>query len=80
MFEFYLWNYKTKYKIRHIQIIKNNLGTYLKLKNQVNRGGIKMTIKKSFETIAVNGVSGGDRRTGAISFPIYQSATLDIMD
>ncbi|AGX41335.1 trans-sulfuration enzyme family protein [Clostridium saccharobutylicum] len=34
-----------------------------------------MTIKKSFETIAVNGVSGGDRRTGAISFPIYQSAT-----
>ena len=34
-----------------------------------------MTLKKSFETIAVSGVSGGDKATGAISFPIYQSAT-----
>lgn len=34
-----------------------------------------MKVKKSFETIAVNGISGGDERTGAISFPIYQSAT-----
>lgn len=34
-----------------------------------------MTLKKSFETIAVSGVSGGDKETGAISFPIYQSAT-----
>ncbi|MGL4109399.1 trans-sulfuration enzyme family protein [Clostridium sp. LP20] len=29
----------------------------------------------SFETKAVRGASGGDERTGAISFPIYQSAT-----
>mgnify|MGYP001243187348 CR=1 FL=1 len=34
-----------------------------------------MTVKKSFETIAVSGVSGGDKATGAISYPIYQSAT-----
>ncbi|EHI97252.1 Cys/Met metabolism pyridoxal-phosphate-dependent protein [Clostridium sp. DL-VIII] len=34
-----------------------------------------MALKKSFETIAVSGVSGGDKVTGAISFPIYQSAT-----
>jgi cystathionine gamma-synthase len=34
-----------------------------------------MTVKKSFETIAVSGISGGDETTGAISFPIYQSAT-----
>ena len=34
-----------------------------------------MTLKKSFETIAVSGVSGGDEATGAISYPIYQSAT-----
>ncbi|NMF05142.1 trans-sulfuration enzyme family protein [Clostridium beijerinckii] len=34
-----------------------------------------MTLKKSFETIAVSGVSGGDKETGAISFPIYQAAT-----
>jgi cystathionine gamma-synthase len=34
-----------------------------------------MTLKKSFETIAVSGVSGGDKATGAISYPIYQSAT-----
>ncbi|MVX62766.1 aminotransferase class I/II-fold pyridoxal phosphate-dependent enzyme [Clostridium chromiireducens] len=34
-----------------------------------------MTLKKSFETIAVSGVSGGDEATGAISFPIYQAAT-----
>lgn len=34
-----------------------------------------MTVKKSFETIAVSGISGGDKTTGAISFPIYQSAT-----
>lgn len=34
-----------------------------------------MTLKKSFETIAVSGVSGGDKATGAISFPIYQAAT-----
>lgn len=34
-----------------------------------------MTFKKSFETIAVSGVSGGDKITGAISFPIYQAAT-----
>lgn len=27
-----------------------------------------MTLKKSFETIAVSGVSGGDKETGAISF------------
>jgi cystathionine gamma-synthase len=29
----------------------------------------------NFETRAVRGASGGDSRTGAISFPIYQSAT-----
>mgnify|MGYP002782942600 CR=1 FL=1 len=34
-----------------------------------------MAIKKSFETIAVNGASGGDEATGAISYPIYQTAT-----
>lgn len=34
-----------------------------------------MTLKKSFETIAVSGVSGGDKTTGAISYPIYQAAT-----
>lgn len=34
-----------------------------------------MTVKKSFETIAVSGISGGDKTTGAISFPIYQAAT-----
>lgn len=34
-----------------------------------------MTIKKEFETIAVSGISGGDERTGAISYPIYQTAT-----
>ncbi|RII32738.1 PLP-dependent transferase [Clostridium chromiireducens] len=34
-----------------------------------------MTLKKSFETIAVSGISGGDEATGAISFPIYQAAT-----
>ncbi len=34
-----------------------------------------MTLKKSFETIAVSGASGGDKATGAISYPIYQSAT-----
>lgn len=34
-----------------------------------------MSLKKSFETIAVSGVSGGDKATGAISFPIYQAAT-----
>lgn len=34
-----------------------------------------MTLKKSFETIAVSGVSGGDKATGAISYPIYQAAT-----
>ena len=34
-----------------------------------------MTIKKEFETIAVRGISGGDERTGAISYPIYQTAT-----
>lgn len=34
-----------------------------------------MTLKKSFETIAVSGVSGGDKVTGAISYPIYQAAT-----
>ncbi|WP_315077965.1 PLP-dependent aspartate aminotransferase family protein [uncultured Clostridium sp.] len=34
-----------------------------------------MNIKKKFETIAVNGVSGGDEKTGAISYPIYQTAT-----
>lgn len=34
-----------------------------------------MTLKKSFETIAVSGVSGGDKITGAISYPIYQAAT-----
>ncbi|MFT8347360.1 trans-sulfuration enzyme family protein [Clostridium saccharoperbutylacetonicum] len=34
-----------------------------------------MTLKKSFETIAVSGISGGDKTTGAISFPIYQAAT-----
>ncbi|WP_459479933.1 trans-sulfuration enzyme family protein [Clostridium saccharoperbutylacetonicum] len=34
-----------------------------------------MTVKKSFETIAVSGISGGDETTGAISFPIYQAAT-----
>lgn len=31
--------------------------------------------KKSFETNAVLGASMGDERTGAISFPIYQSST-----
>lgn len=30
---------------------------------------------KNFETILVNGASSGDKRTGAISFPIYQSST-----
>ena len=34
-----------------------------------------MTIEKEFETIAVSGISGGDERTGAISYPIYQTAT-----
>lgn len=34
-----------------------------------------MTLKRSFETIAVSGVSGGDKTTGAISYPIYQAAT-----
>ncbi|MDR3593692.1 PLP-dependent aspartate aminotransferase family protein [Clostridium sp.] len=34
-----------------------------------------MTLKKSFETIAVSGASGGDKTTGAISYPIYQAAT-----
>lgn len=34
-----------------------------------------MTLKKSFETIAVSGFSGGDKATGAISYPIYQAAT-----
>lgn len=34
-----------------------------------------MELEKSFETIAVSGVSGGDKVTGAISFPIYQAAT-----
>lgn len=34
-----------------------------------------MTIEKGFETIAVSGISGGDERTGAISYPIYQTAT-----
>jgi cystathionine gamma-synthase len=34
-----------------------------------------MTLKKSFETIAVSGISGGDKATGAISYPIYQAAT-----
>lgn len=34
-----------------------------------------MTIKKTFETVAVSGISGGDERTGAISYPIYQTAT-----
>lgn len=34
-----------------------------------------MSLKKSFETIAVSGVSGGDKATGAISYPIYQAAT-----
>lgn len=34
-----------------------------------------MKIKKSFETVAVSGVSGGDEKTGAISYPIYQTAT-----
>lgn len=29
----------------------------------------------SFETSAVRGASGGDERTGAISFPIYQAST-----
>ncbi|MDS0527180.1 PLP-dependent aspartate aminotransferase family protein [Clostridium sp. SHJSY1] len=32
-----------------------------------------MTLK--FQTTAVRGASGGDKHTGAISFPIYQSAT-----
>lgn len=35
-----------------------------------------MTEKKlDFETISVRGYSGGDKVTGAISYPIYQSAT-----
>lgn len=34
-----------------------------------------MSLRKSFETIAVSGVSGGDKATGAISYPIYQAAT-----
>jgi cystathionine gamma-synthase len=34
-----------------------------------------MSLRKSFETIAVGGVSGGDKATGAISYPIYQAAT-----
>jgi cystathionine gamma-synthase len=34
-----------------------------------------MTLRKSFETIAVSGASGGDKATGAISYPIYQAAT-----
>lgn len=34
-----------------------------------------MAVEKSFETIAVSGVSGGDKVTGAVSFPIYQAAT-----
>ncbi|WP_160683414.1 PLP-dependent aspartate aminotransferase family protein [Clostridium sp. C2-6-12] len=34
-----------------------------------------MSLEKSFETIAVSGASGGDKRTGAISYPIYQAAT-----
>jgi Cystathionine beta-lyases/cystathionine gamma-synthases len=34
-----------------------------------------MSLEKSFETIAVSGVSGGDKATGAISYPIYQAAT-----
>lgn len=34
-----------------------------------------MIIEKEFETIAVSGISGGDERTGAISYPIYQTAT-----
>lgn len=34
-----------------------------------------MSLEKSFETIAVSGVSGGDKITGAISYPIYQAAT-----
>lgn len=34
-----------------------------------------MSEKHLFETKAVRGASGGDERTGAISFPIYQTAT-----
>lgn len=34
-----------------------------------------MSNKLSFGTEAVRGASGGDKRTGAISFPIYQSTT-----
>ena len=34
-----------------------------------------MNIEKEFETIAVRGISGGDEKTGAISYPIYQTAT-----
>lgn len=34
-----------------------------------------MSLKKSFETIAVTGASGGDKTTGAISYPIYQVST-----
>lgn len=34
-----------------------------------------MSLEKSFETIAVSGASGGDEKTGAISYPIYQAAT-----
>ena len=34
-----------------------------------------MRNKLSFETAAVRGASGGDEKTGAISFPIYQSTT-----
>lgn len=34
-----------------------------------------MTKKYEFETRAVRGASGGDEKTGAISFPIYQTAT-----
>lgn len=34
-----------------------------------------MNLKKDIETILVRGASLGDSRTGAVSFPIYQSAT-----
>lgn len=34
-----------------------------------------MNLKKDIETILVRGASLGDSRTGAMSFPIYQSAT-----
>lgn len=34
-----------------------------------------MKTETKYETIAVYGASGGDERTGAISFPIYQTST-----